>query len=48
MALVEVVLEGTGFTIVNVKRSLVTKKLLIHISDIHVHDLSRLKPDKVR
>ena len=48
MNLVDVVLEDTGFEIINVKRSPVTKKLLIHIDDKHSQDLSLLKPDKVR
>ena len=47
MNLVDVVLFGTGFTIKDVKRSPVTKKLLIHIDDRHCMDLSKLKPDKV-
>ena len=47
MNLVHVVLFGTGFTIKDVKRSPVTKKLLIHIDDKHCMDLSLLKPDKV-
>ena len=47
MNLVDVVLSGTGFTIKDVKRSPVTKKLLIHIDDRHCMDLSKLKPDKV-
>jgi len=47
MNLVDVVLFGTGFTIEDVKRSPVTKKLLIHIDDSHCMDLSLLKPDKV-
>lgn len=47
MNLVEVVLEGTSFTVVNVKRSPVTKKLVIHIDDCHSKQLSILKPNKV-
>ena len=47
MNLVDVVLSGTGFKIKDVKRSPVTKKLLIHIDDSHCMDLSLLKPDKV-
>ena len=47
MNLVDVVLFGTGFAIKDVKRSPVTKKLLIHIGDSHCMDLSLLKPDKV-
>ena len=35
------------YTIKDVKRSPVTKKLLIHIDDSHCMDLSLLKPDKV-
>ena len=48
MDLVDVVLEGTEFNIVNVKRSPVTKKLLVHIDDNHSKDLSLLRPNKVK
>ena len=47
MDLVDLVLEGTEFNIVNVKRSPVTKKLLVHIDDKHSKDLSLLRPNKV-
>ena len=47
MKLVDVVLEGTDFNVVNVKRSPVTKKLLVHIDDKHSDDLSILCPNKV-
>ena len=47
MSLVEVVLEGTSFTVVDVKRSPLTKKLVIHIDDRHSKQLSMLKPNKV-
>ena len=47
MDLVNVVLEGTEFTVINVKRSPVTKKLLVHIHDKHSKDLSTLCPNKV-
>ena len=47
MSLVEVVLEGTSFTVVDVKRSPVTKKLVIHIDDRHSKQLSMLNPNKV-
>ena len=47
MDLVDVVLEGTEFSIVNVKRSPVTKKLLVHIDDKHSKEISLLRPNKV-
>ena len=47
MKLVDVVLEGTDFNVINVKRSPVTKKLLVHIDDKHSDDLSILCPNKV-
>ena len=47
MKLVDVVLEGTSFKVVNVKRSPVTKKLLVRIDDKHSNDLSMLCPNKV-
>jgi len=46
MDLVDVILEGTEFNIVNVKRSPITKKLLVHIDDKHSKDLSLLRPNK--
>ena len=47
MKLVDVALEGTNFKVINVKRSPVTKKLLVHIDDKHSNDISLLCPNKV-
>ena len=45
--LVDIVLDGTGFELVAVKRSPITKKLVIHIANQHTEQLHCLNPNKV-